>query len=148
MNYMIQEISFFCPAYNDEKNLPKLISAVHNFLSSISNKFEIIIVEDGSPDKTGEVADKLAREYPQVRVIHHAKNLGYGAALSDGFRAAKYSYVIYTDGDNQYNIEEFRPYLPLLGEADILSGYVTEKAVTFRRKIQSALFNFFIWVLF
>lgn len=144
----IPEISFFCPAYNDEKNLPKLIPAVYAFLSSISNKFEILIIEDGSPDRTGEVAEKLAKQYHQVRVIHHSKNLGYGAALRDGFREAKYDYVMYTDGDNQYNVEEFRPYLSRLKEADILSGYAVEKAVTLRRKIQSILFNFFIRILF
>lgn len=148
MNYMTPEISFFCPAYNDEKNLPKLIPIVHEFLSSISKKFEIIIVEDGSPDKTGEVADQLAQQYAQVRVIHHSKNLGYGAALRDGFRAAKYDYVMYTDGDNQYNVKEFLPHLSRLKEADILSGYAVEKAVTLRRKMQSAIFNFFIRILF
>ena len=142
------EISFFCPAHNDEENLPKLIPVVHDFLSRISKKFEIIIVEDGSPDKTGEVAETLARQYQNIRVIHHLKNLGYGATLKDGFRNVRYAYVMYTDGDNQYDVREFEPYLNLLSQADVLSGYVTKKAVTSRRKVQSWVYNTLIKILF
>lgn len=145
---LISNISFFCPAYYDEENLPKLIPVVFDFLSKISRKFEIIIIEDGSPDKTDEAADRLARQYPYIRVIHHPKNLGYGATLKDGFTNARYEYVMYTDGDNQYNIREFEPYLHLLKDVDVLSGHAVKKAVTFFRKIQSAIFNFLVNVLF
>lgn len=121
---------------------------VSEFLKEITDVYEIIIVHDGSPDRTGEVADALAREYPNVRVIHHAKNMGYGAALRDGFLAAKYDYVMYTDGDNQYDVREFLPYLNLLDTADVLSGYVTKKEVSLRRKIQSEVYNWLIRILF
>ena len=141
-------ISFFCPAYNDEDNLPNLIPVVHKLLSEVSNKFEIIIVEDGSPDRTGEVAEQLARQYPYIRVIHHSKNLGYGVTLKDGFENSKYDYVMYTDGDNQYDVNEFMPALPLLEDVDIISGYAKKKAVSFRRRIQSQLFNHLVRILF
>jgi glycosyltransferase involved in cell wall biosynthesis len=144
----LNEISFFCPAYHDEDNLPRLIPRVHKFLSEISDKFEIVIIEDGSPDKTGEVADFLASQYPEVRVIHHPRNMGYGAALRDGFLSAKYDYVMYTDGDFQYDVSEFRPYLKLLSQADILSGYAPKKVITLRRKVQSEIYNWLIAVLF
>jgi len=146
--HTLRSVSFFCPAYNDEKNLPVLIPYVSEFLKEITNAYEIIIVHDGSPDRTGEVADALSREYPNVRVIHHAKNIGYGSALRDGFMAAKYDYVMYTDGDNQYDVREFLPYLYLLDTADVLSGYATKKAVSFRRKIQSEVWNWLIHILF
>ncbi|MDP3697325.1 MAG: glycosyltransferase family 2 protein [Candidatus Taylorbacteria bacterium] len=147
-NKFFSEISFFCPAYHDEENLPRLIPHVYKFLSEISNKFEIIIVEDGSPDRTGQVADELAGQYPEVRVIHHPKNMGYGAALRDGFVNARYAYVMYTDGDFQYDVTEFRPYLHLLESHDVLSGYASKKVVTLRRKIQSQVYNWLIAVLF
>ncbi len=147
-NKFFSDISFFCPAYNDEKNLPDLIPAVHGFLSRVAEKFEIIIIEDGSPDKTGKVADELALQFSNVRVIHHLGNLGYGAALKDGFANAQYEYVMYTDGDYQYDVNDFEPYLHLLPEADVLSGYAVKKAVNFQRKIQSAVFNFLVNVLF
>lgn len=144
----LSSVSFFCPAYNDEKNLPVLVPHVSKFLSEITDTYEIIIVHDGGPDRTGEVADRLATEFPNVRVIHHPKNLGYGVTLRDGFQAAKYDYVMYTDGDNQYDVREFLPYLSLLEEADVLSGYVTEKAASFRRKVQSEVYNWLIRILF
>lgn len=144
----LSSVSFFCPAYNDAGNLPELIPTVSEFLSKYAEKYEIVIIEDGSPDKTGEVADDLATKYPNVRVIHHIKNLGYGRTLKHGFLDAKYDYVMYTDGDNQYNVKEFGDYLSLLGDSDILHGYVTEKAVSTARKIQSSIFNFIVKVIF
>lgn len=144
----LSSISFFCPAYNDEKNLPVLIPYVSRFLSEITDTFEIIIVHDGGADKTGEVADALTLEFPHVRVIHHPKNLGYGATLRDGFLVSKYDYVIYTDGDNQYDVREFLPYLHLLETADVMSGHAREKAVSFRRKVQSFVYNALIFLLF
>lgn len=144
----LSSVSFFCPAYNDEKNLPVLIPRVNEFLSEITDTYEIIIVHDGGPDRTGEVADRLSSEFPNVRVIHHPKNLGYGVTLRDGFNASKYDYVMYTDGDNQYDVREFLPHLNLLKEADVLSGYVTEKAASLRRKGQSEIYNWIIRLLF
>ncbi len=144
----LSSVSFFCPAYNDEKNLPILVPHVSQFLKEITDTYEILIVHDGSPDKTGEVADSLAKEFSNVCVIHHAKNMGYGAALRDGFLGAKYDYVMYTDGDNQYDVREFLPYLHLLDTNDVLSGYVTKKAASLRRKIQSQVWNWLVRVLF
>lgn len=149
-NNKLSSVSFFCPAYNDEKNLPMLIPKAHKFLSSITDTFEIIIIEDGSPDKTGSVADELSSKYSNIRVVHHKKNLGYGATLKRGFIESRNEYVMYTDGDNQYDIYEFKPYLYLLDSADIISGYVVnnKKAVSFARKLQSFFFNITIHILF
>ncbi|OGG51104.1 hypothetical protein A2763_02065 [Candidatus Kaiserbacteria bacterium RIFCSPHIGHO2_01_FULL_54_36] len=144
----LSSVSFFCPAYHDEKNLPVLIPRVHAFLSEIANEFEILIIEDGSPDKTGEVADGFAVQYKEVRVIHHPKNLGYGATIRDGFLHSHFEYVMYTDGDNQYDVREFAAALLLLQEADVVTGFVREKAASGRRKVQSVLFNAFVCILF
>lgn len=146
--FRLEEASFFCPAYFDEENLPKLVPVVFDFLRRISEKFEIIIVEDGSPDRTGEIAENLSQQFPCIRVIHHQRNMGYGATLRDGFLNARYEYVMYTDGDNQYDIREFEPYLPLLKTHDILSGYAKSKVITTRRKIQSFVYNLIIKLLF
>lgn len=144
----LSSVSFFCPAYHDQDNLPKLIPKVDSLLKKITNKYEIIIVDDGSPDKTGEVADSLAKKYKNIRVIHHPKNLGYGAALKTGFENSKYDYIIYTDGDNQYDVDEFKEGLQLLDSSDIISGYAKQKAVTTKRKFQSIIFNSLIAILF
>ena len=144
----LSSVSFFCPAYHDEENLPRLIPAVVEFLRGVTDMFEIIIVEDGSPDKTGKVAEDLSRQFPNIRVILHSKNLGYGVALYDGFTAARYDYVMYTDGDMQYDVAEFLPYLSLLETHDIISGYAIAKNVSLRRRVQSFTYNLLLLLLF
>lgn len=136
-------ISFFCPAYYDEKNLPILIPKAIKVLKENASKFEIVIVEDGSPDKTGVVADQLAVKFkPYVKVIHHAKNMGYGAALRTGFNnATLYAYTFYTDGDNQFDVEELRKMIPHLENYDAVIGFRNRRALTTKRLIQTWLFN-------
>jgi glycosyltransferase involved in cell wall biosynthesis len=141
-------ISFFCPAYNEEKNLPEVVAKAHGLLSSLTDTFEILIIENGSRDRTAEVADELAKKYPGVKAMHYAKGLGYGGALMEGFKHAKYDYVCYTDGDNQYNLDELRTGFDLIENADVTSGYVRAKAVSPFRKIQSHIFNLLIMLLF
>ncbi len=143
-------ISFFCPAYFDEKNLPILIPIVVEVLRKNASEFEIIIVEDGSPDNTKEVADMLAEKYkPYIKVVHHTKNTGYGGALKKGFNIAKkYEYVFFTDGDNQYDVREFSRLLPYIGAYDAVLGYRTKRALTMMRNIQTRVFNWIIRSLF
>jgi len=144
----LPSVSFFCPAYCDEENLPKLIPKADALLKKIAKRYEIIIIEDCSPDKTGDVADSLAKEYNNIQVIHHKTNRGYGGALKSGFENSKYEYVMYTDGDNQYDVDEFYGFIPFLDYADVVSGYARKKAVTFRRKVQSLIYNKLISILF
>lgn len=144
----LSSVSFFCPAYNDEGNLPDLIPNVHKFLSENSEKFGIIIIDDGAKDRTGAVADELAQKFSNVKVVHHLKNMGYTATLKEGFETGKYDYVMYTDGDNQYDITDFGPYLYLLENNDVISGYATKKAVSDFRKFQSWVHNTLISILF
>lgn len=143
-------ISFFCPAYYDEKNLPILIPKVVRVLKNLSSNFEIIIVEDGSPDATGEVADKLAKTYkPFIKVVHHPKNLGYGAALRSGYdNAKKYDYVFYTDGDIQYDVDELKKLIPYLKNYDAVIGFRTKRALTFGRQVQTIVYNKLIKFIF
>ncbi|MBI2613567.1 MAG: glycosyltransferase family 2 protein [Candidatus Levybacteria bacterium] len=143
-------ISFFCPAYFDEKNLPILIPKIFKVLKENTSAFDILIVEDGSPDKTKEVADRLSAKYqPFVKVIHHEKNMGYGATLRDGFRnAKKYDYTFYTDGDIQYDVAEIEKMLPYLKNYDAVIGFRKKRALTFSRQLQTLLFNWLIRFLF
>lgn len=146
--FKFSSVSFFCPAYYDEKNLPDLIPNVVSFLKRNSDKFEVLIINDGSPDNTGSVAESLAIEYPEVSVVHHDKNMGYTATLVDGFKRSKYEYVIYTDGDNQYDIKDIQKYLYLLNTNDVITGYAVKKAVSNYRLFQSWLFNLLFRLLF
>lgn len=146
--FILSSVSFFCPAYNDAGNLPNLIPNVHKFLTENSRQFEIVIIDDGGLDKTGEVSEELARQFSNTQVVHHRKNMGYTATLKEGFEMGKYDYIMYTDGDNQYDIYDFRPYLYLLEENHIISGYAIKKAVSNTRKLQSIVHNILISILF
>ncbi|MBU0951909.1 MAG: glycosyltransferase family 2 protein [Elusimicrobia bacterium] len=146
---MKKTFSFFCPAYYDEKNITLVIEKAVNLLNEIAQDYEIFIINDGSPDNTGKVADELAVKYPKVHVIHHPKNLGYGAALQDGFKYAnKFEYVLFTDGDNQYDVYDFKKSLQLLDQYDMVIGYREFNANSNLRKLVSICYNFFIRTLF
>ena len=142
-------LSVFFPAYYDEKNIDKVVHKAIEVLESLHLKdYEVIIIEDGSPDKTGEVADKLAAENPKVRVIHHPKNLGYGATLRDGFINAKMDYVFYTDGDNQFDLDEMKKFVALIPFSDIVVGYRKHKQYSLYRKFTSLCYNYLLRLIF
>lgn len=142
-------LSVFFPAYYDEKNIDKVTHKAVKVLEELKLKdYEIIIIEDGSPDRTGEVADELARQYPKVRVIHHPQNMGYGAALRSGFKAAKLDYIFYTDGDNQFDLEELKKFIALIPYTDIVSGFRIRKQYSTFRKITSFVYNLILRILF
>jgi glycosyltransferase involved in cell wall biosynthesis len=141
--------SLFFPAYYDELNIGKVTKSAVKILEELKFKdYEIIIIEDGSPDKTGEVADMLAAEYPKVRVIHHPKNMGYGATLRDGFMSAKMDYVFYTDGDNQFDLEELKKFVALIPYTDIVVGYRKHKQYSLYRKFTSLCYNYLLRLIF
>lgn len=143
-------ISFFCPAYNDEENLSILIPKTVELLKKICSSFEVVIIEDASPDKTSQVADKLAKKYASsIKVIHHSRNKGYGGALRSGFQhAKKYPYVFYTDGDNQYDVTVLKDMLKYIPQYDAVVGYRQMRELTWQRKLQSSCYNGLIRLLF
>ncbi|MCE1166419.1 MAG: glycosyltransferase family 2 protein [Bacteroidetes bacterium] len=149
MNVSDITMSVFFPAYYDEGNIGKVVNKAVEVLDSLNLKdYEVIIIEDGSPDRTGEVADELAKKHEKVRVIHHEKNMGYGATLKDGFTSAKMDYVFYTDGDNQFDLEEFRKFVALLPYTDIVVGYRKKKQYSLYRKFTSLCYNYLLKLIF
>jgi glycosyltransferase involved in cell wall biosynthesis len=106
-------------------------------LPTISDDYEVIIVNDGSKDRTREIADRLASENPRVRTVHHDVNRGYGGALQSGFRAATKEWVFYTDGDGQFNMEELPGLLDLIDQWDIISCYRMDRQDPWIRKLNA-----------
>jgi glycosyltransferase involved in cell wall biosynthesis len=98
-------------------------------MSKVTDDYEVVVVDDGSKDQTGPVLDQLANELPYLRVIHHARNLGYGAALITGFNNARKDLIFYTDGDGQYDVREMHRLLAKLRPSvDLVNGYKVKRA--------------------
>jgi glycosyltransferase involved in cell wall biosynthesis len=116
-------ITVFFPCYNEQGNVRRVTQQAVDVLDKLGVDYEVIIVDDGSADETGRIADELAAGNSRVRVVHHPHNLGYGAALQSGFRAATKTLVFHTDGDGQFDLAELPPLLALIGEYDIVCGY-------------------------
>ena len=107
MSAVVRRLSYFFPAHNEEANVRGLVEEALETLPRLAETFEIVIVNDGSRDATGAIADELAAAHPGlVRAVHHPTNLGYGAALLSGFRAARHDLVAFTDGDRQFRVED------------------------------------------
>jgi len=103
----VARLSYFFPAHNEEANVRQLVEEALETLPTLAEAFEIIVVDDGSRDATGAIADELAAAHPDtVRAVHHLTNLGYGAALLSGFRAARHDLVAFTDGDRQFRVAD------------------------------------------
>ncbi|HKV39065.1 MAG TPA: glycosyltransferase family 2 protein, partial [Blastocatellia bacterium] len=111
-------------------------------------EWEVIIVDDGSEDSTGEISDRLAAADPRVRVIHHNPNRGYAAALRAGFTSARYSLIFFTDSDNQFDVREISRLLPLVQDADIVCGFRIYRFDPLTRLVLSWGFNLLVRIVF
>jgi len=141
-------ISVFFPCYNEQANLARVIKQALAVLENLKADFEIIIVDDGSSDSTGQIADELAGQNSGVKVVHHRTNLGYGAALQSGFKAATKELVFYTDGDGQFDINEMPPLLGLMEHYDIVSCYRLNRQDNLIRKINGWCWTKLVCLLF
>ena len=122
-------LTAFFPAYNDEHTIENIVRSAAQEIEKVTEDFEIIVIDDGSKDRTGAIADRIAEEVPFVRVIHHPRNLGYGAALITGFSNARKDLVFYTDGDGQYDVREIHNLLAQLRpNIDLVNGYKVKRS--------------------
>lgn len=147
---IINKLSVFFPAVNEAENIENTVTKAIKVLDDLRLEYEIIIVEDGSRDKTGEIADRLSKENNKVRVVRHSKNLGYGSALKTGFKNAKYDWVAFTDSDGQFDFSEIKLLLDKSDNAEVILGYRLKRADSYLRKIYTfgwtALANMLLWL--
>jgi hypothetical protein len=118
-----QSLSVIFPAFNEEENIRAVVEDACRIISKFAPVFEIIVVNDGSEDRTGEICDDLALEFPDVRVVHHTRNRGYGAALKTGIERARYDVIFFTDSDGQFDLREVAKLLEQTDAYDIVAGY-------------------------
>lgn len=145
----LKSLSIFFPAYNDAATIPSMVISAFLTVQRITNDFEIIVVNDGSKDHTAELLNELQRLYPQVRVITHPQNRGYGAALRTGFSSASKEWVFYTDGDAQYDPRELVKLVEALDpNIDVVNGYKIERSDPLHRIIIGKLYHHFVRMIF
>lgn len=142
-------LSFFFPAYNDAGTIASLVIQAVQVAQRLTPDFEVIVVNDGSRDSTGQIADELAKTYPQVRVVHHPVNRGYGGALRTGFATATKELVGYTDGDAQYDPLEMEIlWNRLSSDVDMVTGYKIRRSDPLHRIIIGRLYHHTVKVMF
>jgi len=145
----LKSITAFFPAYNDGGTISSMVIAALITLPKVTNDFEIIVVNDGSHDYTEDMLKELERTYPQVRIIEHPANRGYGGALKSGFAAATKEWIFYTDGDAQYNpIELLKLVQAVRPETDVVNGYKISRSDPLHRIIIGRLYHHIVRTLF
>jgi glycosyltransferase involved in cell wall biosynthesis len=141
-------LSIVLPAYNEEANIPEAVARATDVAADVCQDFEIIVVDDGSVDRTGAIVTELAAADPRVRLITHRYNLGYGEALRTGFKAARMDLVFFTDADNQFDLKELKVFLPWSDRVDVVAGYRINRQDSFGRRVNALIWNYFVRVLF
>jgi glycosyltransferase involved in cell wall biosynthesis len=142
-------LSIFFPAYNDSGTIASLVITALRTARKLTPDHEIIVVNDGSGDNTAEILDELARTYPEVRIVHHEKNRGYGGALRTGFATARRELVFYTDGDAQYDPAEMEVLWRRFGaDIDLVNGYKISRSDPLHRIVIGRVYHHTVKLLF
>jgi glycosyltransferase involved in cell wall biosynthesis len=123
------------PAYNEQDNIQAMIADVAAVVAPITHDHEIVVVNDGSRDETALRVQESARQYPQVRLVQHTINQGYGAAVFTGFTASTKDFIFFTDSDRQFDLQEIHNLLPLIGQADVIVGRRAPRRDPFMRRL-------------
>jgi len=139
---IVQALAVVLPAFNEEANVEKVVRTCVAYLEPRLPDYELLVVNDGSRDRTGDILRQLQTEFPRLRPLHHTQNRGYGAALRTGFDAASKPFVFYMDGDGQFDIRDLDQLLPLAADEDhIVTGYRIERRDPFIRRLNAKLFG-------
>lgn len=143
----INELSIFFPFWNEQENIEKVVLGAKEIAEKVAKKWEIIMVDDGSTDKTLQIAEKLASQDERLRAVSHQPNRGYGAALAAGFANARYEYIVFTDGDSQFNFSEVTKFIDKIQHADIVIGYREKRRDTMLFKRLLLMYLLKVWDL-
>lgn len=145
---MTERLSLVLPAYNEEANLPAVVSEALSVLPTYFNDFEVIVVNDGSRDRTAEVARELGAQDARVKLVDLRQNQGYGGALRSGFAASTGDLVMFMDADRQFAISDISRLVPFIHSHDIVAGFRMERSDRLHRRVFAETFNVSIRILF
>jgi len=142
------KLSLILPAHNEQDNIEIVVRDALATLPEYAPDFEILVVNDGSRDKTGSIIDRIHAEDPRVIPIHHPSNRGYGGALISGFSASTGDFVMFMDADRQFDIRDIRLLAPFVDLFDIVAGFRMERSDPIHRRINAEIFNLAVRILF
>jgi len=138
------EISAFFPAYNEEGNVERTVRSALDVLPRYCERFEVIVIDDGSSDRTTQIVQGLADHDSRLRLVRHGRNRGYGAALQTGFAVAGYNWVFFTDADGQFDLHDIHRLLSYVDLADLIVGYRIRRQDPFHRRLNARLWNLLV----
>lgn len=146
----LPELSIFFPFWNEENNIQKVVLDAIPVAEKMASKWEIIMVNDGSSDKTGEIAESLAKKNKNLKAISLHPNRGYGAALRAGFENSQYKYIVFTDGDLQFDFSEVDKFVEKIENSDMVIGYrkTRRDKKIFKRLLLMNLLKIWDFILF
>jgi glycosyltransferase involved in cell wall biosynthesis len=142
-------ISGFFPFLNDWGTIGSLVAALDSVLRNVTSNYEILIIDDGSDEKSKEILTVLRKRFRKVRIITHVKNRGYGGAIKSGIANSKMDWIFYTDGDAQYDPRDIKLLLEKRKRSvDIINGYKIKRSDPWFRKVTGRTYHFFVKTLF
>jgi len=143
-------ISMVIPVYNEEGNIRQCVTGALAMLTSLTTEFELILVESGSTDRTGAIADELAGRDERIKVLHQGAKKGVGNALKEGYAIARNEWVFYTDGDNPFEMSRFCEAAELLKrpDVDVVNGRRVNRNDTMVRALYTRVYNFIMRFFF
>lgn len=144
----LPSLSIFMPCYNEEANVERVTRAAIEAGIKVTDDLEVIIVNDGSRDRTGQIADTLAAADPRVRAAHNIPNQGYGGAVVRGLTEARKEWIFFTDGDGQFDMNEIPKLVALLDRCDFAVGYRIDRADPMMRKLNAWAWGTLVRFLF
>jgi len=148
MTKKIKSISLMFPLYKDKNTVRYMIKKSSSVLKKLKRKYEIIIVDDGCPQNSGKLASKIAKNFSNIKIFFHKKNLGYGAALKTGLRKCKNDWIFMIDGDAEYDVEDLYRLLEASKNYDLVITYRYKKKYNTYRIIISWVYNAILRLIF
>jgi glycosyltransferase involved in cell wall biosynthesis len=128
-------LTVFLPSHNEEGNVERVVAGFLAELPKVAERYEVVVVDDGSRDRTGAIADRLAAEDPRVLVVHHTTNLGYGGAVNSGLRSGTQPFLLLADGDGQFDSAEMSKLTSRIDDYDVVIGRRARRADNLVRRI-------------
>ncbi len=144
----LSSLSVFFPAYNEEKNIKRTVEKALKILPQIANQWEILVVNDGSTDKTEQIVKRLMKRESRIKMITHTPNRGYGAAIKTGLYNSKYQWICFTDSDGQFDFSEIDKFLAQKDKGDLVIGYRIKRKDPFQRILIAKLLRLWDFFLF